>query len=199
MKSNKGFTLIELLAVIVILAIIALIATPTILGVIETARKGSAESSALGYIDAVEKQVAIDMLDTANAVVTIPENGRYDVTINFPHNTSPYESDDMWLCITEKDVGFVPYGTPVAPTSKGIYRQALGFRWGVKNNTSEPQYINYESYGTYKRLNPGATLFKIDASDDYGWSHYMIFEGSLAQYFTQKYSFDYNSSTKKIT
>ena len=32
MKSNKGFTLIELLAVIVILAIIALIATPTILG-----------------------------------------------------------------------------------------------------------------------------------------------------------------------
>ena len=63
MKSNKGFTLIELLAVIVILAIIALIATPTILGVIETARKGSAESSALGFIDAVEKQAAIDMLE----------------------------------------------------------------------------------------------------------------------------------------
>ena len=74
MKSNKGFTLIELLAVIVILAIIALIATPTILGVIETARKGSAESSALGYIDAVEKQIAIDMLDeAANAKVTITD------------------------------------------------------------------------------------------------------------------------------
>ena len=50
---KKGFTLIELLAVIVILAIIALIATPTILGVVETARKGAAESSVLGYIDAV--------------------------------------------------------------------------------------------------------------------------------------------------
>lgn len=62
MKKNKGFTLIELLAVIVILAIIALIATPIILGVIEDARKSSAESSALGYIDAVEKQIAIDML-----------------------------------------------------------------------------------------------------------------------------------------
>ncbi len=71
MKSNKGFTLIELLAVIVILAIIALIATPTILGVIETARKGSAEQSALGYIDAVEKQVAIDMLDETEKKVTI--------------------------------------------------------------------------------------------------------------------------------
>ena len=64
---RKGFTLIELLAVIVILAIIALIATPTILGVIEKARKGSAESSALGYIDAVEKQVAINMLDTSKS------------------------------------------------------------------------------------------------------------------------------------
>ena len=38
---NKGFTLIELLAVIVILAIIALIATPTILGVIEKSKKRS--------------------------------------------------------------------------------------------------------------------------------------------------------------
>ena len=64
-KTNKGFTLIELLAVIVILAIIALIATPTILGVIEKARKGSAESSALGYIDAVEKQIAINVLDSS--------------------------------------------------------------------------------------------------------------------------------------
>ena len=54
---KKGFTLVELLAVIVILAIIAIIATPIILGVIETAKKGAAEQSALGYIDAVEKQI----------------------------------------------------------------------------------------------------------------------------------------------
>ena len=63
---KKGFTLIELLAVIVILAIIAVIATPTILGVIEKARKGAAESSALGYIDAVEKQIMINEVDTSS-------------------------------------------------------------------------------------------------------------------------------------
>ncbi|MBR6689974.1 MAG: prepilin-type N-terminal cleavage/methylation domain-containing protein [Bacilli bacterium] len=40
---NKGFTLIELLAVIVILAIIALIATPIILGIIDDARKEAKE------------------------------------------------------------------------------------------------------------------------------------------------------------
>ena len=54
MKYKKGFTLIELLAVIVILAIIALIATPIVLNMINSARKKSAESSAYGFIDAIE-------------------------------------------------------------------------------------------------------------------------------------------------
>ena len=43
---NKGFTLIELLAVIVILAIIALIATPIILGIINDARNSAKDRSA---------------------------------------------------------------------------------------------------------------------------------------------------------
>ena len=43
---KKGFTLIELLAVIIILAIIALIATPIILNVIEDARKSAGKSEA---------------------------------------------------------------------------------------------------------------------------------------------------------
>lgn len=72
---KKGFTLIELLAVIVILAIIALIATPSILNVIEKSRKGSAESSALGYIDAVEKKVIIEELNN-----NILKDGIYGVT-----------------------------------------------------------------------------------------------------------------------
>ena len=72
---RKGFTLIELLAVIVILAIITLIATPTILGVIEKARKGASEQSALGYIDAVEKQVAINQVKNENLI----NDGTYNV------------------------------------------------------------------------------------------------------------------------
>lgn len=55
MKQNqKGFTLIELLAVIVILAIIALIATPIILGVVNDARKGASKDGAFGAIKAVQ-------------------------------------------------------------------------------------------------------------------------------------------------
>ena len=41
---KKGFTLIELLAVIIILAIVALIATPIILDVVEDAKKSAAKS-----------------------------------------------------------------------------------------------------------------------------------------------------------
>ncbi len=63
MKSNsKGFTLIELLAVIVILAVIALIATPLIMGVIDDARKGSAKNGAYGYVKAMENTIATEMI-----------------------------------------------------------------------------------------------------------------------------------------
>ena len=61
--SKKGFTLIELLAVIVILAVIALIATPIILNMINSARKSSAVDSAYGYIKAVEYSNSMNMLD----------------------------------------------------------------------------------------------------------------------------------------
>ena len=63
MNKNKGFTLVELLAVIVILAIIALIATPIILNVINDAKKQAAKDSAYGYMDAVEKYIVSSELE----------------------------------------------------------------------------------------------------------------------------------------
>ena len=56
--NKKAFTLIELLAVIVILAIIALIATPIILGIINDAKKQSGDRSAELYLDAAKKAIA---------------------------------------------------------------------------------------------------------------------------------------------
>ena len=56
---QKGFTLVELLAVIVILAVIALIATPQVLSMIESSRKGAAESSVISYVVAVEKTIVV--------------------------------------------------------------------------------------------------------------------------------------------
>ncbi len=94
---RKGFTLIELLAVIVVLAIIALIATPVILGVIEKSKKGAAEQSALGYIDAVEMQVSLNSLDLEkedikDGVYTVSQLKKLEVSIK---GQSP--SDESWV------------------------------------------------------------------------------------------------------
>jgi len=66
MRKN-GFTLIELLAVIVILAIIALIATPIILGIINDAREESNERSVELYASAVRNAIAAYQLTGTSA------------------------------------------------------------------------------------------------------------------------------------
>lgn len=82
---KKGFTLIELLAVIVILAIITLIATPMILGVIDSVKRGTAESSTYGYIDAIEKSDLKNMID--NGINQTRKDGMYNLnsigTVNY--------------------------------------------------------------------------------------------------------------------
>ena len=99
---RKGFTLIELLAVIVILAIIALIATPMIMGVIEKARKGAAEDSARYYIEGVENTIVMSMLDNKEVPVgkqVIDSNGNipnYEISVK---GEKPKEGN---MCMDEK-------------------------------------------------------------------------------------------------
>ena len=73
-EKNKGFTLVELLAVIVILALIALIATPIILNVINDAKKQAAKDSAYGYMDSVEKYIVSSELEDKSI-----QDGTYSV------------------------------------------------------------------------------------------------------------------------
>lgn len=88
-QNNKGFTLIELLAVIVILAIIALIATPIILNMINDAKKSAAKDSAYGYIDAVDKYIALAQLGTEIST-------EYDVKKIPASGTVCSKSGDAW-------------------------------------------------------------------------------------------------------
>ena len=74
---NKGFTLIELLAVIVILAIIALIATPIILGIINDARDEARKRSAEAVTHAVETAYITALMkqeQTGERVALTPAN-----------------------------------------------------------------------------------------------------------------------------
>ena len=77
---KKGFTLIELLAVIVILAIIALIATPIILGIINDAREESNERSVELYASAVRNGIAAYQLREGKEVL----QGTYNETNKLP-------------------------------------------------------------------------------------------------------------------
>ena len=73
---KKGFTLIELLAVIVILAVIALIATPIILNIIEDSKKQSVKSSANLYVDGLIKQITSkNMISEFNPTSCIISSG----------------------------------------------------------------------------------------------------------------------------
>ncbi len=100
---KKGFTLIELLAVIVILAIIALIATPMILGVIDSAKKGAAESSTYGYIDAIEKSDLQNMIDTGNYTTRV--DGTYDLSTLTNVNYKGKEPTAVCVIIKDGTVG----------------------------------------------------------------------------------------------
>ena len=93
---KRGFTLIELLAVIVVLAIIALIATPIVMNTIKNAKKGAAERSADSYIKQVEVAVAEERL-SKNEVL----EGEYQITSdgNLCRDKSASCSDDKKIKI----------------------------------------------------------------------------------------------------
>ena len=61
---KKGFTLIELLAVIIILAVIALIATPIVLNVVDNARVEANRDSVYGLLDGAKLYYLEGQLDT---------------------------------------------------------------------------------------------------------------------------------------
>ena len=76
--NKKGFTLIELLAVIVILAIIALIATPIVLNIIKQNKNLSELRSVDFYVDAVEQAITREMFEDTNfspSYCQITQNG----------------------------------------------------------------------------------------------------------------------------
>ena len=68
-KKKRGFTLIQLLAVIIVLAIIALIATPIIFNVIENEKIKSIENSCYEVIDVVRTKYAEGLLNSEDGTV----------------------------------------------------------------------------------------------------------------------------------
>ena len=130
---NKGFTLIELLAVIVILAIIALIATPIILNIISDSKEESNKRSVEMYGKAVEQAIAKSQLNGNE----IPA-GDYTTT------------DGKTL--TKDNISFeVQYsGSKVTCTTNKLYEDGSIYLAGCRVGTDTKEY----TYGTSKTPTP---------------------------------------------
>ena len=70
---KKGFTLIELLATVVIIAIIAAIAIPMILGIIDKTKKGALKNSTYGAIEAATLYYARNSLEPSVKQFTLKD------------------------------------------------------------------------------------------------------------------------------
>ena len=101
---NKGFTLIELLAVIVILAIIALIATPIILGIINDARESAKKRTAELCYTGVEYAITTYMYSHDGEVPTTRAQlaGEFDVENAEMDDEGNIEAEDGVECTVTK-------------------------------------------------------------------------------------------------
>ena len=115
MKNTKGFTLIELLAVIVILAVIALIATPMVLDTINDAKKGAVQSSAYSVISAVENELAGILMD---------------------HPTSTLPASIVWTSSDVPVKGTQPVSISLAISGGVVTNGTIEFEDGVATITS---------------------------------------------------------------
>ena len=119
-KTKKGFTLIELIAVLVIMAIIALIATPLVMNIIRKARIAADKRSIDAYGRSIELAIAGYLLDTGKFPTSVEQ-----LTIEYSGNqvvcsTTKINSDSsVYLAgctVGGRSVEGYTYGSDKSPT-----------------------------------------------------------------------------------
>lgn len=76
MKNKNGFTLVELLAVVILLSVISLIVVPQVMKLVNYIKKGAAEDSVYGYINAILYKITLDEPTVSGNKIT---DGTYNV------------------------------------------------------------------------------------------------------------------------
>ena len=190
LKNKRGFTLIELLAVIVVLAIIALIATPIVMNTIKNAKKGAAERTADNYIKQVETAVAEAKLENKsvpNGVYTIDENGNLGNVYTYDDDLCASEPSDMNCMFgTEQKINVEMNGTK---PSRGTLKIENG---GVSKEETTLMINNY--YVAYKKDKMVAT----EVSDALSKSLCVYIAGDTPYSFGAQYVCELGDGEKNI-
>ena len=129
---KRGFTLIELLAVIIILAIIALIATPIIMRVIENSKKGTAERGAENYLHQVETQAMA--LRTEGTIL----DGTYEIKSN-----GNLCLDKSTTCDESGEIKIEMSGTKPGSGSVVITTLTIGYYIATINESGSATAVKY--------------------------------------------------------
>ena len=168
-KKNKGFTLIELLTVIAILAVILLIAAPTILGVLDKARKNTFKNQVLLYVESMKTQIALKQMGMGYADVTTSEldcsvDSDNVETCTIMVKDVPMESHtltDGLITITVNN-GIATY--ELSNVTDGTYEYSGSDREIDAKNIEKKEYKSY-SIGDSVTLLDGTTWYVIEDSN----------------------------------
>ena len=183
---KRGFTLIELLAVIVVLAIIALIATPIVMNTIKKSQKGAAERSADSYIRQVETAVAEARLDNktvpdgtyqidgqGNLIGTGLPDGKLKIEMNGNKPTSGTIKINNGQVTTDSTMTIKSYEVAYDPTTKKYEASEKGNTTPTTPSTTVVYRWSTDTIKTGDTINPSDTSkFTKDAST-LGKSYYL--------------------------
>ena len=156
---RKGFTLIELLAVIVILAIIALIATPIVLNIIENSKDSSNKRSIELYGSAVEQAVAKAQLNGE----TLP-SGKYTTTDGktLTQGDTKIKVDyDGSKVVCEVNI---TTNGEVSLKSCKVNGEATDYTYGKDEDTTTTKIVYRDSSNSNDVINIGDTIDPNDAT-----------------------------------
>lgn len=177
-KNKKGFTLIELLAVIVILAILVLIATPAITRIMTSSAKSNFKNEALSF----ESNLTTAFTDKMNKSVSLATGGTTVTSDTNVYNVQINSTGYTYLCMTLDDLvneqytkknlnnyaGYIQMWVPSNDDEKPItYFNITNGRYFIQDYMTDVSKSDYDVSQTNEQKLDAGTKCPTNASENF--------------------------------